>query len=499
MLVPQNKTISRSDPGSGRAFHGGKRGSSSKLVMNPRPRPHRRQSPREQGAHAERVSVGGQHTPARAEAISSHENFSESPPDWRQVDALRRRSKLLAICVVTCLWCAGCRQWAATENYRPPAVAVAGQPASNLLNGCPDHYDSQIDYFPEKAKFQYASQLRVTYHRNYKVVEFNPAVHTSETFRYVLVQCGTPAPKADGRTHTVQIPVQRFTLNHAEYGSTVVRLGVLDRLVGVPSLLGFSTPEILERARRGEMHEVGSRSHSSLEPTVAVDPDVAFLFYSAYPNANLHPQLWQLGVEGVPLASHFEPTPLGRSEWIKLFALFFNRERRAEEIFAPSARNYEELARRAAAAGSRPEVLLGAPNSRDIWALSGGRNFMAQLVWDTGGHYFWHDQQAGSLVLADYERVFDESLGTAVWVGGNGVNRVSNRRDLIHNDPHLAFFAPVERGDVFATDRGIDKRHVMPYSDQSLDKPDVVLADFAGALHPDLLPGRTPVFLRKLD
>jgi hypothetical protein len=39
----------------------------------------------------------------------------------------------------------------------------------------------------------------------------------------------------------------------------------------------------------------------------------------------------------------------------------------------------------------------------------------------------------------------------------------------------------------------------MPYSDQSLDKPEIVLADFVSALHPDLLPGHRPVFLRKLQ
>jgi iron complex transport system substrate-binding protein len=400
----------------------------------------------------------------------------------------------LSVCAIGAV---GCRHYEAREHRPPPTVALSGTPSTNL-DGCPDHYDPSIDYFPEKVGFEYAKQLRVRYHGNYKVVEFNPSVHTKETFRYVLVQCGTPAPKGYEGARSVQIPVQRFTLNHVEYGATVVRLGVLDRLVGVPSLLAYTTPGILERARRGEIHEVGSRSHSSLEPTVAVDPDVAFLFYSAYPNANLHPQLWQLGVEGVPLASQFEPHRLGRSEWIKLFALFFNRERQADEMFTQAARRYEDLARRASAAGNRPEVLLGVPNGRDIWALAGGRNFMSQLVWDAGGQYFWRDDLAGSLVLADYERVLDESLGTAVWIGGNGVNRISTRQELIRNDPRLAFFAPMEHGDVFAGDRGLDKRRAMPYSDQSLDKPDVVLADFVSALHPDLLPGYQPVFLRKL-
>jgi iron complex transport system substrate-binding protein len=414
--------------------------------------------------------------------------------------ALRAEFKLLAVSMSCLLWCAmGCRHFEAREHRRPTVITLTGQPATNLSDGCPDHYDPAVDYFPEKISFEYAQQIRVTYHRNYKVIEFNPSVHTKETFRYLLVQCGTPAPQGYDRVHTVQVPVQRFTLNHPEFGAAAVRLGLLERLVGVPSLMAYSLPEIVDAGRRGAIHEVGSRGHAALEPTVAVDPDVAFLFYSAFPNANLHPQLWQLGVEGVPLASHFEPLPLGRSEWIKFFALFFNRERQAEAMFAPAARRYEDLARLTAAAAKRPEVLLGIPSGRDIWALYGGRNFMSQLVWDAGGHYFWQDQQAGSLVLADYERVFDESLDTAVWVGGNGVNRISTRQELIRNDPRLEFFAPVEHGDVFAGDRGMDKRRAMPYSDQSLDKPDVVLADFVAALHPELVPGHKPVFLRKLE
>ena len=62
----------------------------------------------------------------------------------------------------------------------------------------------------------------------------------------------------------------------------------------------------------------------------------------------------------------------------------------------------------------------------------------------------------------------------------------------------LAFFAPVEKNGVYANDRGVDGRHALPYADQSLDKPDVVLADLLSALHPQIVPDHEPVFLRKL-
>jgi iron complex transport system substrate-binding protein len=403
--------------------------------------------------------------------------------------------------LVTCcflLAAAGCRRFDATDRSSRRLIPVTASPTTNLVDGCPDRYDASIDYFPEKSVFHYAQQLRVSYHGNYKVVEFSPAVHTQETFRYVLVQCGTPAPAGYKSAHFIQVPARRFVLNDAAYGGAVVRLGLLERLAGVLTFLTYTTPEILARGREGLIHEVGSRGHSPIEPILAIDPDLVFLFYSAYPNANLHPKLRELGVQGVPMAGHFEPSQLGRSEWIKFLALFFNREREAENLFAPAAARYEELARRAEAVRERPEVLLGFPSGRDIWALNGGRNYMARFVWDAGGHYFWQDQQAGTLVTADYERVFDQSLPTGVWLGHYGVNRVRSQQDLIRNDPRLAFFTPIEQKNVYAGDRGIDRRGAYPFADQSVDKPDVVLADLLSALHPELMPGHRPVFLRQL-
>jgi iron complex transport system substrate-binding protein len=386
-----------------------------------------------------------------------------------------------------------------SEPGSAPVAKVSGAPARNLYEQCVANFDPEIDYFPDKSTFHYARQLRVQYHKNYKVVEFHPSVNTQETFRYVLVQCGTPAPKGYSRAEIVSVPSQRFVLNTPGYGDTVQRLGIAKQLVGVLSLAAYTTPEILARGAAGLIHEVGSRSHSNLEPTIAINPDLVFLFYSAYPNANLHPKLAEMGVKGIPLADHFEPHPLGRSEWVKFFALLFNREREAESIFQPAAARYEQLRTTAATVSVRPDVLLGWPSGRDVWALMGGRNYMSNLVWDAGGRYFWTDNEAGSLVSADFEKVMDQSLETEVWLGGFGVVRVPDRKRLVQNEARLAFFTPVERGGVYASDRGLDKRGAIPFSSGNLDKPDAVLADVIAAIHPGLLPNHKSVYYRKLN
>ena len=276
-------------------------------------------------------------------------------------------------------------------------------------------------------------QFQIAYHRHYKVIDFTPSVYTQERFRYVLVQCGTPVPPHGPSDRVVTVPVSRVMIsNSPSYGGALARLGAVDRLVGIASERPYTTPQILDRVRAGLTHEVGSGPHSSIELAVALKPDILLTFYSAYPQFNMHPKLWELGVVAVPLADHFEGDPLARAEWIKLLAAFLNREREADAIVDPAAARYEALAARAATVRDRPRMMLGFFDTQDVWYLNGGRNYMAQLIRDAGGEYFWNDDRTASLLRVNFERVFLEGSETTRWFAGFGVVRTKSTGDLSH-------------------------------------------------------------------
>ena len=72
-------------------------------------------------------------------------------------------------------------------------VPVAAQDATTE---CVTDYDATVDYFPEKATFDYAEGVEVEYFNNYKVVRtLEPYPGATEPVTYVLVQCGTPRPR----------------------------------------------------------------------------------------------------------------------------------------------------------------------------------------------------------------------------------------------------------------------------------------------------------------
>ncbi len=390
-----------------------------------------------------------------------------------------------------------CRQTEVAPRSTLALTAFPPAGGGNLTSACVGNYEPGVDYFPDKTTIRHATQFDVTYHGHYKRLLFRPNIERETIEEYLLVQCGTPIPAHAPGVRVVTVPAQRFVLTNLAFVSAAVRMGLLDALVGVSSMTGISHPEVIARHSRGLVSEVGTGPHSSVEIAMATQTELLFTFYSAWPNYNTHPKLWEVGIRGLPTADHFERSPLGRSEWVKFLGLFFNRERAANEIFEPAARRYQELARLAAHPASRPEVLVGWPSGRDIWNLNGARNFFATFIHDAGGRYFWNDDLALSLVPANLERVFDDQREARFYISRS--YSAPNRAALATKNPVMPFLRAFAADQIWSPDRHTEVHRRPPWQDQSLDHPDVVLQDMIAMLHPELLPHYEPYYLRKLD
>lgn len=406
------------------------------------------------------------------------------------------------VCVI-CVICgaiivlslSGCRL--AEVSERSGRVAeVVGVPDANLSDRCVGDYRADVDYFPQKLTIRHAKSFSVTYHGSYKVLHFRPLVGTQEQIDYVLVQCGAPVPTGYPAAQIVQVPVSRFVTQWPSYHLLFHLLNLEDRLVGVESLDSISIPSLLDRARDGRLHAVGAGTHASIELTMAVDPEVIFTFYSAFPNANVHPKLWDLGMHAVPLGDHFEGTPLGRSEWMKFLAAFFNREHDVEQLFDEVTARYEAIRLAAAGAPARPRVMLGFASDRTFWSENGRRNYMAQLIDDAGGDYVWHSDSMRTLEPIPFELVFDDNIDTDVWLGTPvGAPTVGV---LVGRDARMRWFGPVRRDGVFSNDVGRLPSGATPAANESLTRPDALLADLVRVLHPERMPAHQFTYFQEI-
>src|SRR5687768_2402896 len=118
--------------------------------------------------------------------------------------------------VLLSLVVAGCGRFPEQRKAAEKYVDVNPPLTANIREGRVRQYLPELDYFPEKTSFQYTKQISIEYHRNYKILTLTPAPNPKESFRYVLVQRGTPAPRLEGNVRTIEVPLRNFILSHQE-------------------------------------------------------------------------------------------------------------------------------------------------------------------------------------------------------------------------------------------------------------------------------------------
>lgn len=370
-----------------------------------------------------------------------------------------------------------------TEAGQSPPDQAA--PTANLTDGCVDGYSEGVDYFPDKAEVTAASNFTVTYHDTYKVVEVS-LPDAAEPLRYVLVQCGTPAPALEGDLAdavTVAVPVESIITLTTTNLPHFDELDAVDRLVGVGTGAFVTTPSVVERIQAGELPDYGDAEGSAdLERVVATAPDLLVFDGFGEPVLDQVSRYAEAGIAPVVNVDFNERTPLGRAEWLKFTALFLNREAAANRRYGEIASAYEDITTRAAALEERPRVLVNEPYE-GTWFAPGGQSFVARAIADAGGEYvFADDDQAGALSL-DIETVLDAAGDADVWLQAGSVK--GTIEDLLATDPRFAEFDAIETGEVYAYDAATTEQGGNPFFELAYTRADLYLADLFEMLHPD--------------
>jgi iron complex transport system substrate-binding protein len=223
-------------------------------------------------------------------------------------------------------------------------LSLVGVMRAQEETACVSDYDPDVDYFPTKIEMEYAEGFSVEYFNHYKVVTVS-APDTPDTeealYQYVLVQCGTPAPEEGFEgAQVIEVPVQTVVAGSTTYLPHLDQLGVVDSLVGMDNPSFASTASVVERAEAGEIAMVSGERGLNMEVLIDLDPDLVFA--SPFDATGVQ-AIQEMGLAVAVNADYLESTPLGRAEWGKFIALFYNREAEAQEHFADVAERYEDL------------------------------------------------------------------------------------------------------------------------------------------------------------
>lgn len=385
---------------------------------------------------------------------------------------------------------------APTATFTQPAPVIEA-PSENLTDGCiaEGKFDPGMDYFPQKAQIEYAAGLSIEYHNSYKVITVKtPWPGATESIQYALVQCGAPQPEGFLEEQIIEIPAKTIITMSTTYLPALDELGLLDRLVGVDDITYVNNPTVLKMAEEGKLASIGYGSGVNVEKVLELAPSLVMTYGSGTPEYDAHPVLLQVGQKVVVNAEWMDTTPLGRAEWLKFIAVFFNKEAEAEAIFAQIEQDYQQLTTLTASVSQKPTVFTGSAY-QGTWYMPGGQSFAAAFLRDAGAEYLWSDDTStGSLPLS-IEAVFEKAKDADYWLN---VGFVGSLDDLKAMDTRYADFAAFQKGNIWNNDAKTSPSGGNDYYESAVLHPERVLADLVFIFHPDLLPNHQPVYYRQV-
>lgn len=346
----------------------------------------------------------------------------------------------------------------------------------------------------DRAVTRYARNFGIEYvGRHKRVTVENPWRKADLALTHLLIPCGDPAPAAAQRQTIVRIPVTRAATTSTTELSHFAALGILDRLAGHNRLDYVWEPEIRERIEAGRVAEIGDGVRLDPEALLELHPDLVLATSIGNPELDVFTMLERAGLPYAVDAAWTEATPLGRAEWIKFTAAFFDREPEANRLFDRIAARYEELRAIAVGVERRPTVLVGTP-FQGTWHVSGGAAYQARLIADAGGAYLWADDPTTGSIPLDFESVYARGLDAEVWIHPYGWHTLA---DGVRADERMADFAAWKSGRVYNNDARINAAGGNDYWETGSLRPDLVLADLIEILHPGLIDHEL-VFHRQL-
>lgn len=394
-------------------------------------------------------------------------------------ERLKRTRRTLCLGILL-LWSAGCGGTSSEPPSGVERVAAAQHPAATT---------------PAQCTIRYARGFAVAYHGSCKIVTVFEPGHDPGSKRmatFVLVPRGPGqsllVPPAEGTV--IEIPVRRVVLRSASHVPFFSMLGLTDRIVGITQGKYVNDPEAADLIRRGRIVEVGVGSGMTaqfdVERLFSLHPDLVLSWWTNNPAYAAHIKAHEAGLPVALLSDYEESTPLGRTEWIKFVAAFFDAEVEAERIFNAIERHYLAMAARARSVRHRPTVLYG--NSyQGSWYIAGGKSYFANLVRDAGGQYVWADDNSTGSRPVNAETALIRGRNADYWLTQNQ-NHYS-LASVAAEDSRYELFRSFRAGRVYSNNGKIGPGGGNDYYQGTAARPDLLLADMIAILHPELLPG----------
>ena len=383
------------------------------------------------------------------------------------------------------------------------AAVAEGYPAGSAsetqaVSG--DHDISAFLTLEDEMSLAYAKCFRIFRYRDGYAL-----VNLCDGSRFLVVPEGQAVPEDLSQEITVlRQPVNHIYLAASAAMQMFVRMDALDciALSGMKADQ-WSLPEVRDAMRKDTIRYAGRYSAPDYELILSRDCDLAIENTMIFHTPSVREQLIRTGVPVLVDHASYEPHPLGRTEWVKLYGVLTGHVQEAEQAFLQQEADVDavlaEVEQTDGTAGQQDDetgkrsVAFFSVNSAGAVTVRKSTDYVPAMIRMAGGQYAPKELSDGSRTSTTTLQMeaFCRSARDADLLVYNGTieGEIDSIERLLQKAPALKDFRAVKEGHVWCTSRNL-------YQDSM--ETGTIIADFHQILTDPDGSGDGLRYLRKL-
>lgn len=321
--------------------------------------------------------------------------------------------------------------------------------------GAADNLLAWADMKPDRSmELVYADQFSVDYYG-----DTCELVTIEGTGRYLVVEEGhdVPAGIPDDVT-VIRKPLKNV------YLAASSAMDFMDALNTVPCVTMTSTKkedwsiDSAEQAlERGDMVYVGKYSAPDYEALLMEDCPLAIESTMIYHTPEVKEKIESLGIPVMVEHSSYEAHPIGRTEWIRLYGLLFDREEEAESFFNEQRKIAEDVIKEGE--DNQTGVAFFYITSSGLANVRKPGDYVAEMIRLAGGSYVpelfgMESENALSTMNMQMEDFYAGCVDADVLIYNATIDgEIRSVDDLLQKSPLFADFKAVKSGNVWCAEQ----------------------------------------------
>jgi iron complex transport system substrate-binding protein len=357
----------------------------------------------------------------------------------------------------------------------------------------PEGREMRYDYFPGKIMIKYANGFKVNYFSSYKIVEvFENGESKTPSIKYILVEQGTQVPEHDPSDIIIRVPLTSVSCLSTTHIPYLKALGQIDKISGIGNSELVLDSMLLEQIKKEWTMGITTSGQLDIEKILESNTNVLM----AYPFDKMALEgIEKFDIPVIYVGEYLENSVLARAEWIKFFALFFNKEKNANLLFTEIENEYLTAKSRidSISSNKNPTVFFGS-FYQDVWFAPGGMSLISGLLNDAGANYLFSNDQSEQNLTLDNEVILNGISGIKFWGQIVSSTHAPEIKNFMADDQR--FLSAAEKAGTkffFANSKQSD------YFGQANLEPDILLKDLGNIFYPDLFLNHQFVYFQPLN